>query len=64
MVSMLKEEHLKKAFKMVYPNVIFMPSMIEFYNNSMPYILQKDHRVLMQKMQKLYTSKNKEEATQ
>lgn len=63
MISMLKEEHLKKAFKMIYPNVIFMPSMIEFYNNSMPYILQKDHRVLMQKMQKIYTSKDIEEAT-
>ena len=63
MVSMLREEHLKKAFKMVYSNVLFMPSMIEFYNNSMPYILQKDHSVLMQKMQKIYTSKNKEEAT-
>jgi len=62
MVSILKEEHLKKAFKMVYPDIIFMPSMIEFYNNSRPYIVQKDHRKLMQNMQKIYISNNKEEA--
>ena len=62
MLSILKEEHLKKAFKMVYPNVVYVPSMIEFYNNSMPYIAQKDHRNLMKKMQRIYTADNEKEA--
>lgn len=62
MVAMIDDMHISKAFKLVYPNVIYMPSMIEFYNNSRPYILQKKHRKLMQAMQKIYISKNKYEA--
>ena len=40
-----------------------MPSMIEFYNNSRPYIIQKNHRKLMSEMQKIYISNNMEEAS-
>ena len=36
--------------------------MIEFYNNSRPYIIQKNHRELMSKIQKIYKSETIEEA--
>lgn len=63
MVAMLDNVYMNKAIKMVYPNVIQMPSMIEFYNNSRPYIIQKNHRKLMSEMQKIYISNNMEEAS-
>ena len=62
MVALTDNMHMNKAFKMVYPNMLKMPSMMEFYNNSRPYILQKDHRKLMSKMQYIYKAENKEEA--
>ena len=62
MVSVLENDSLKKAIKMSYPGVILMPSMMEIYNNTRPYILQKNHRELMRDMQKIYKSNNKEEA--
>ena len=62
MVAMVDNVHINKVFKMIYPNVIKMPSMIEFYNNSRPYIIQKNHRELMSKIQKIYISENIEEA--
>ena len=62
MVAMVNNQHLKKAFKMVFPNVILMPSMCEFYNNSRPYILQKEHRKLLGQIQKIYVSENEMEA--
>jgi transposase-like protein len=37
--------------------------MCEFYNNSRPYIIQKDHRKLLGQIQKIYISKNEEEAS-
>lgn len=63
MVAMVNNFHLKKAFKMVFPNTLLMPSMCEFYNNSRPYIIQKDHRKLLGQIQKIYISKNEEEAS-
>lgn len=63
MVALTDNMLMNKAFKMVYPNIIKMPSMIEFHNNSRPYILQKNHRKLMSKMQYIYKSKTKEAAT-
>ena len=62
MVAMVDNIHISKGFKMVYPNMIKMPSMIEFYNNSRPYIIQKDHRKLMSKIQEIYKSETIEEA--
>ena len=62
MVSMVDNIHINKVFKMIYPSMIKMPSMIEFYNNSRPYIIQKNHRQLMSKIQKIYISENIEEA--
>ena len=62
MVALTDNMYMNKAFKMVYPNMLKMPSMMEFYNNSRPYILQKDHRKLMSKMQYIYKAENKEEA--
>jgi len=62
MVAVTDNAHMNKTFKMVYPNMIKMPSMMEFHNNSRPYILQKDHRKLMSKMQYIYKSETKEEA--
>lgn len=62
MVAMVDNVHINKAIKMVYPNMIKMPSMIEFYNNSRPYIIQKEHRELMSKIQKIYKAETKEEA--
>ncbi|MDO4962527.1 MAG: transposase [bacterium] len=62
MVSMLDNDHMKKAIKMAYPGVILMPSMMEIYNNTRPYILQKNHRELMRDMQNIYKSKDIEEA--
>lgn len=58
MVSILDNKHMNKALNMVYKEMIEMPSMIEFYNNSRPYILQKDHRTLMSEMQQIYKSEN------
>ena len=62
MVSILENENMKKAIKMSYPGVILMPSMMEIYNKTRPYILQKNHRELMRDMQKIYKSKDVEEA--
>ena len=62
MVAMVDNVHINKVFKMIYPNMIKMPSMIEFYNNSRPYIIQKNHRELMSKIQKIYISENIEQA--
>lgn len=62
MVAMVDNIHINKVFKMIYPSMIKMPSMIEFYNNSRPYIIQKNHRQLMSKIQKIYISENIEEA--
>lgn len=58
MVSILDNKYMNKALNMVYKEMIEMPSMIEFYNNSRPYILQKDHRTLMSEMQQIYKSEN------
>lgn len=62
MVAILDNIHMNKALKMIYKEMIEMPSMIEFYNNSRPYILQKNHRTLMSEMQKIYKSNNIKEA--
>ena len=62
MVAMLENENMNRAIKIVYKGVIQMPSMIEFYNNSKPYVIQKNHRQLMGEMQKIYKSETEEEA--
>lgn len=62
MVSILENENMKMAIKMTYPGVILMPSMMEIYNKTRAYILQKNHRELMRNMQKIYKSKDMEEA--
>lgn len=62
MVAVLDNPYMNKALKMIYEGMIQMPSMIEFYNNSRPYILQKNHRTLMSEMQKIYKCNNNVEA--
>lgn len=39
MVAILDNDQMNRTLKMVYNEYIKMPSMIEFYNNSRPYIL-------------------------
>ena len=62
MTSMINNKWLKKVIKMNYPETIYCPSMIEFYNKTHLYIARRDHRVLMREMGRIYRSKTIEEA--
>lgn len=62
MVSMINNKWLKKVIKMIYPNTIYTPSMIEIYNKTYNYIKRKDHRIVMRELSRIYKSKKIEEA--
>lgn len=62
MVAILDNDQMNRTLKMIYNDSIKMPSMIEFYNNSRPYILQKKSQNLMSEIRKIYKSNNLEEA--
>ena len=47
MISMINNKWIKKVVKMNYPEVIYSPSLIEFYNIKYQYIARRDHRVIM-----------------
>ena len=62
MVSMINNKWLKKVIKMNYPEVIYCPSLIEFYNKTYQYIARRDHRVIMREMSRIYKAITKEDA--
>ena len=62
MTSMINNKWLKKVIKMNYPETIYCPSMLEFYNKTQLYISRRDHRVLMREMGRIYRSETLEEA--
>lgn len=62
MVSMINNKWIKKVLKMSYPNVIYCPSLIEFYNKTYQYIARRDHRVIMREMSRIYKAKTIDEA--
>ena len=43
---------------MVYPEVIYSPSLIEFYNKTYLYIARRDHRIIMREMGRIYRAEN------
>lgn len=58
MVSMINNKWLKKVIKMVYPEVIYSPSLIEFYNKTYLYIARRDHRIIMREMGRIYRAED------
>ena len=61
MVSMINNKWLKKVIKMNYPEVIYTPSLIEFYNKTQKYIARRDHRIIMREISRFYKSKTLDE---
>ena len=61
MVCMINNKWLKKVIKMNYPEVIYAPSLIEFYNKTQKYIARRDHRIIMREISRFYKSKTLEE---
>ena len=61
MVSIINNKWLKKVIKMNYPEVIYTPSLIEFYNKTQKYIARRDHRIIMREISRFYKSKKLEE---
>lgn len=64
MIAMINNKWIDKTVKMVYPNVIYTPSMIEIYNKTYNYIKRVDHRIIMRELNHIYKAKDKEEAKQ
>jgi len=62
MTSIINNKWLKKVIKMNYPETIYCPSMLEFYNKTQKYISRRDHRILMREMGRIYRSETREEA--
>ena len=62
MVSMINNKWLKKVIKMNYPEVIYCPSLIEFYNKTYQYIARREHRVIMREMSRINKAITKEDA--
>ena len=56
MISMINNKWIKKVVKMNYPEVIYSPSLIEFYNKTYQYIARRDHRVIMREISRIYKS--------
>ena len=61
MVSIINNKWLKKVIKMIYPNVIYAPSLVEIYNKTYNYIKRKDHRIVMRELSRIYKSETIEE---
>lgn len=61
-ISILKNEWMKKGVKTNYPEVIFAPSMLEIYNKTCYYISRRHHRIIMREMGRIYRSGTREEA--
>ena len=43
MISIINNKWIKKVIKMIYPEVIMAPSIVEFYNKTGKYIARRDH---------------------
>lgn len=61
MVSIINNKWLKKVIKMIYPSVIYAPSLVEIYNKTYNYIKRKDHRIVMRELSRIYKSETIEE---
>ena len=62
MICMINNKWIKKVIKMNYPEVIMAPSMIEIYNKTRKYISNKDHRIVMRELGRVYRALTLEEA--
>lgn len=54
MMTILKNDYIKRGVKLNYQDVIYAPSMLEIYNKSYNYISRKQHRIVTMKLARLY----------
>lgn len=62
MMTILKNDYIKRGVKLNYQDVIYAPSMLEIYNKSYNYISRKQHRIVTMKLSRLYKQEKLEEA--